>query len=69
MSPACRIMLFTGSPLSINWFKFTVMVLDIAGGNGWHRRVLGGDFGGGEISVRCGCYRCDAGHSLGGTYH
>src|SRR3984893_17604538 len=32
MSPACRIMLFTGSPLSINWFKFTVMVLDNAGG-------------------------------------
>src|SRR6202011_6175720 len=32
MSPACRIMLFTGSPLSINWFKFTVMVLDSAGG-------------------------------------
>src|ERR1700682_6106925 len=25
-------MLFTGSPLSINWFKFTVMVLDNAGG-------------------------------------
>ena len=32
MSPACRMMLFTGSPLSINWFKFTVMVLDNAGG-------------------------------------
>src|ERR1700727_3161034 len=32
MSPACRIMLFTGSPLSINWFKFTVMVLDSGGG-------------------------------------
>src|ERR1700736_1252786 len=32
MSPACRIMLFTGSPLSINWFRFTVMVLDSAGG-------------------------------------
>src|ERR1700686_2073808 len=32
MSPACKIMLFTGSPLSINWFKFTVMVLDSAGG-------------------------------------
>src|ERR1700676_4833227 len=25
-------MLFTGSPLSINWFKFTVMVFDNAGG-------------------------------------
>src|ERR1700676_5247818 len=32
MSPACKMMLFTGSPLSINWFKFTVMVLDKAGG-------------------------------------
>src|SRR6202022_256130 len=32
MSPACRIMLFTGSPLSINSFKFTVMVFDNAGG-------------------------------------
>src|ERR1700730_18201028 len=32
MSPACRMMLFTASPLSINKFKFTVMVFDDAGG-------------------------------------
>src|SRR6202048_207562 len=32
MSPACRMILFTGSPLSINSFKFTVIVLDNAGG-------------------------------------
>src|ERR1700693_2105856 len=32
MSPVCKMMLFTGSPLSINWFKFTVMVLDNVGG-------------------------------------
>src|ERR1700681_4467840 len=32
MSPVCKMMLFTGSPLSINWFKFTVMVLDKGGG-------------------------------------
>src|ERR1700731_1038668 len=32
MSPACKMMLFTASPLSINSLKFTVMVLDTAGG-------------------------------------